>query len=289
MLLLVWDADRFSQFWAVRFGIYTGLILTVQFSMQVALSSELAIGFVLGVVSIVPLLIGYVISRDGIHYLWRNWAEQWVKITTGVIVLLLPVGLYFGGATLIIAILCAAVLACPVIAIVTSYRLWVHIERESAQIMFVKLLSFLGWGGAWGTAGFIAINRVLDLYSQLPDTPPDCYVATASANGHPALVGGQTITLADGRKVMISRQLQILKVGELVLRHVAPKFHRGIRIVYDWAGPKLAQRVRSPWVADIGYLFFKPFEWLTMLILNLWLPEQAGKVDQIYLGRPNLD
>ncbi len=284
MCLLLWDADRFSQLWVVRFGIYTGVILAIQFGVQVVLSGDLALGFVIGAVAFVPLIVGYIGARAAIGYLWRNRAEKRVQKMMLILILPLLVALYYSAAAILIRMLCVAVLACPIIAVLTSYRLWLFVEKEAVGQTVVKVLSFVGWGGLWGAAGVIAINRMLDLYIQLPDSPPDCYVATASANGHQRLVGAQTIVLADGRQVLISRQLQVLKAGELVLRQSAPQLHRAIRVVYDWIGPKMASRVRGPWLADIGFLFFKPFEWLTAYGLSRFMPDLFEKVDSIYVG-----
>ena len=284
MLLLLWDAARFSKFWFIRLGIYTGLILAIQYSVQVALSNELVIGFVFGGVAIIPVILGYIGIKLGVQYVWRNRESRNVLIIAGVIALAAIVGLVFGAGIILIGVLCAAVVACPLIAAMTSWRLWVTIDWQSYKNLTFKISSLITWGGAWGIAGYFAIDEVFDLYTQLPSNPPSCYVATASAKGHRRLVQPVTTTLENGQILLVTRQLQILKAGELVLREVAPKLHYGLRLVYDLVGPKLAGRIQTPWSADLGYLFFKPFEWLTLLLLRWLLPAQFRKVERFYLG-----
>ncbi|MEM8862452.1 MAG: DUF6688 family protein, partial [Chloroflexota bacterium] len=57
-----------------------------------------------------------------------------------------------------------------------------------------------------------------------------------------------------------------------------------IRLVYDWIGPKLAARVNNKWSADVGYLFFKPFELITLCLIKLFLPKQLSKIKRFYTG-----
>ncbi|MEM8860744.1 MAG: hypothetical protein AAGD96_20670, partial [Chloroflexota bacterium] len=204
MLLLLWNASRFSKFWWVRFGVYTGLILALQFSFQVALSNELVIGFVFGAMAAIPVVIAYYGLKFGIRYVWQNRDNQTVLIVAAVIAILLIVGAVFGGAIILIGVLCAAVLACPLIAILTAIRLFITIDRQNGQKLATKIVSFAGWGALWGSAGYIAISRVFDLYAQLPTDPPDCYVATASAKGHAKLVGSRPIALENGAVLQVS-------------------------------------------------------------------------------------
>lgn len=285
MLLLLWDASKFSSFWWVRLGVYTGLILAVQFSIQVALSTELVIGFIFGVVAILPTIIGYYALKLGVQYVWQHRDNKQVLIVTAVVTTVLIVGLVFGGGVVLIGVLCAAVLACPLIAVLTAIRLFMTIDKHNGKQLPLKIMSFVGWGTLWGGAGYVAINQVFDLYTQLPTEPPNCYVATASAKGHARLVGSRPVTLANGSVLLVSRQLQILKAGELVLRQLVPNVHRFIRLVYNRIGPKLAVCIRSKWSADVGYFCFKPLEWITLLLIYLFLPAQLSKIRHFYMGK----
>lgn len=62
-------------------------------------------------------------------------------------------------------------------------------------------------------------------------------------------------------------QLRTLICAEVVLHKVCPVARRVFRGVYDWVGPRLARRVRTPWQADLAYLTMKPLEWAAWLLL----------------------
>lgn len=284
MVLLLWDPERFAKYWLVRLGIYSGLILAIQYSVQVVLSNELVIGFAFGGIAIVPVVLGYYGLKLGIQFVWRNRENRNVLIIAGIIALVAIIGLVFSAGIILIGVLCTAVLACPLIAAVTSWRLWIIIDRYNRKNLTFKILSLVGWSGTWGVASYFAINRVFELYTQLPAAPPNCYIATASAQGHPHFVQSSPVTAQNGQTIMVTSQLQILKAGELVLREIAPKGHRAMRRVYDYIGPVLAARIQSRWSADIGYIFFKPFELVTLFLLKRLLPNQLDKIDQFYKG-----
>ena len=86
MVLLLWNQGRFSRFWFVRFGIYTGAVLAIQFSIQTMLAGDLGIGFVIGVLCIMPFFglnwfIGWLI---GLIKRARHNENFW-KVTAGIV------------------------------------------------------------------------------------------------------------------------------------------------------------------------------------------------------------
>lgn len=136
-----------------------------------------------------------------------------------------------------------------------------------------------GWSGVgvltWiagylGTLALVA-RKMDEVYAQLPASPPEsCYVATAAARGHRAIVS--------------PKQLQRLKAAELVLRRRSPRRHRGMRAVYDRIGPSLARRLSHPLLADLAYLSLKPAEGLACCIL--WWDEYTNRARRPRRGAP---
>lgn len=116
------------------------------------------------------------------------------------------------------------------------------------------------WLFAWLVTFGTQLVQAFGTYERLTPEPPDgdCFVVTAAAQGHPRFVGSRLAP--DGRRV--NAQLETLRELEAQLRASAPRFHAGLRAVYDRLGPIAAARISSPWRADVAYLALKPLEWL---------------------------
>lgn len=294
MLLLLWHADRFSRFWFVRLGIYTSVILTLQFTVQMMFSGDLSAGLFIGAMCIVPLFMLNWFIGWLIEFVKENRTEDYFwKVIGGVSALVIfafigSILFGFGGGipvVLVIGPLAAGVALAPVWACLTAYKLISQIEMYQAKHVAIKAISGAGWTAAYGASAYIAIDRVFELYTQLPTEAPQCYVATASAKGHRRFVNSSVVEMGNGELLLVTKQLQVLKAGELVLRETVPSLHRGMRRVYDSVGPNLASRIQNRWAADLGYLLFKPFEWVTLFLLKRILPNQFGKVRRFYTGR----
>ena len=97
-------------------------------------------------------------------------------------------------------------------------------------------------GRDWGDAIRRQQSRSVTgrVYSKLPlEDPSGCYIATAAARGHPAIVKSWPVQLAGGKILQVNRQLAILKAGELALRALAPRLHCALRWIYDFVGPMI--------------------------------------------------
>ncbi|NBD36231.1 MAG: hypothetical protein GVY30_09575, partial [Chloroflexi bacterium] len=127
-----------------------------------------------------------------------------------------------------------------------------------------------------------AIAKALEVYAALPTSPPDCYIATAAAHGHPRFVQSKRIIDARGQAMWINPQVRYLKCAELALRAVWPAAHRLGRMLYDYLGARLARRITHPLVADAVYLTLKPFEWSARAILKLLYPEVVNITARFY-------
>lgn len=273
MLLLLIKPKQMSAYDGVRLGIYTGFILAFQYALAVLI---------------------YLIPFRSFHILAENLLILGVIIVGGTAVLLLPklwnaIGNRWGrkglvGATILaigfagfgggIFILLVAPIACLALAGKLSWQLW----RNFDQPLYLSkkgVFAGLGWLTGYIVSWQLAIYKTVDLYNQLPtEPPPDCYVVTAATHGHEQFVGR-----VDG----VTPQLQRLKCGELAFMTVAPRWHKGIRRVYDLVGPRLARHVRrSAYLADLAYLLIKPLEWVVLLLLRVVLPNSNQLIQKMY-------
>jgi hypothetical protein len=142
------------------------------------------------------------------------------------------------------------------------------------------------WLGAHVIAWRYDILKMYELYAQLPPTPPpDCYIATAAARGHPAFVRAQRVQRADGTTLCVNAQLQWLKCAELALLAIQPRLHKRLRALYDVVGRPLAHTIENPFAADAAYLLLKPSERAAAFLLWLVVPEIHTIVEKMYIER----
>ena len=105
-------------------------------------------------------------------------------------------------------------------------------------------------------------------YAALPDTPPNCFVATAAARGHACVVGPRIRVSHHGRTQEATRQLRTLWAFEERWARRAPRSHAAFRRVYNIAGPLVAARITTPFAADLAHLAIKPLELAARAVLK---------------------
>lgn len=106
------------------------------------------------------------------------------------------------------------------------------------------------------------------LYSNLPNNPPSCFVATAATRGHRSIVGPFLEIERHGRKRKANRQLLTLWQFEAAWSVHAPRTHRTFRRFYNQLGPAIAARITSPWMADAAYILIKPTEFVAQIVVR---------------------
>jgi hypothetical protein len=119
--------------------------------------------------------------------------------------------------------------------------------------------------GLLGTFPFWLISGVWSrgLFDTLPDkAPTGCFIVTAASRGHPRCVGPFVEVFRHGRPLRANHQLIVFWQFEDRWRKAAPHSHTLCRKLYNRAGPAIASRIRSPWLADLVYLSLKPLELL---------------------------
>ncbi len=288
LFLLFSPRERAQEFW-VRLGIYTGVLLSLLFTILALIAVESAAFVAIG------LWLASLIVWPVLRWIARKVGVKW----TALIVLGL-VGLLYVGYILFAVISSGSfspyILVNPfyfllgflvgsapfwvlLIMSTTSYRLMRYYET---RFTLLRGLGILAWLGGFAASWSLAIMRMLQLYSELPPQPPDCYIATAAANGHPRFVGSHEVTLSNGAHMRVNAQLQRLKCAELALKATLPGLHKILRIMYDKAGYPLARRMTNPFVADAAYLLLKPAELVAFYTLRKLVPEINILIRRLY-------
>lgn len=269
-LLLLIDPDRFARSFLIRFGIYSGAALALQYSILLFLYL-----FDNKLVYAIFLLWLFPLYYPRFH----RWAvRRWnVRLVGWLIGILLVTALAIGfsiAREFLFFIVVGLVIAGPFWSLLIALQAgrWLYQTSETRHIV-LRGLGVTAWAASYIIAWRYDILKMYELYAELPLVPPDCYIATAAAKGHPKFVGSKMVQLANGNSMHLNRQLQIFKCAELALLALAPRFHNVLREIYDSMGRPLARAIHHPLLADAAYLLLKPFEWLAGFTLRRLLPE----------------
>ncbi|MGC1379371.1 MAG: DUF6688 family protein [Anaerolineales bacterium] len=282
LLLLLIAPQRFALRFAIRFGVYTGMALATQYVVLVTGMGASYIFISAAILILSKWFYGKV--KPG----WRvGYAVIWL-------VLIITIGLFIYHPSFqieslksfltlaplgaLVVILETSPLLCFAVMAVTSVKLF-KIYEVKPPVLLWPITSLIAWLAAYAFAWRFSILQAIEIYHSLPKSPPDCYIATASARGHRCIAHSNILATANGA-VWVTTQLQMLKCAELALTALAPRLHALLRRGYDWFGPPLARKLTNPFLADLAYLTLKPFEWAATLILKTIVPE----IDE-YAGR----
>lgn len=263
---------RDPHYFFIRLGIYTSVLLTLQYSILAGaylLSESTNPSFLL--LWIFPVFY-FVIYRWAVAK-WTARRVNNILFILVAVVLLIAVVIFTPNilAFALIVLTVAAPFWCFLIALRAAIWLFKNYETRFVPAHW---LSLTAWLGAYIAAWRFNILKMYELYAQLPPTPPpDCYIATAAAHGHPTFVRARIIRQGDGTVMCVNAQLQRLKCAELAVLAVNPYLHARLRRIYDRLGQPLARNIRNPFAADLAYLLLKPLECLAAFILKLVIPE----------------
>ena len=272
-LLLLYDTDRFAKSFFVRFGIYSGVFLALQYSILTIFALEVS------PYSILVLLVYFspVLITKAYRWLIAKWDAALIgKIALGAGIVVMIVCMLIWGNVLSPFVLLIFIIgiASPFWSFMLAGQLalWLLKNYES-KFTLLRGLGLVAWLASYIYALRFNILKMYELYAALPPQPPDCYIATAAAKGHPQIVRSKTIRLENGNLIKVNSQLQHLKCLELAILAIAPKLHHWIRRVYDVVGRKLAVHIKNSFLADIAFLILVPVEWISLLVLKLLIPE----------------
>lgn len=262
----------------VRFGITTGFILSLAYTALAIISFDLLSDqtsiFMITIFFVLPLLLALLVTKvftfikQLLHseigkvlflviasifgyLIWSNRGLREIVISFAFIFVLSP------GATLGFAFLAYKQLGFPI-----------------PSLKFV-----LPYLSAYSIALGFAIQKTIHEYSLLPKSPPDCFIATAAAKGHPTITKSWSIT----PNFRATRQLQTFKLCEFVLRHTSPTVWRVLRKFYNRTGYGLAKHISTPLISDLVYISLLPLEFTISILLKLLLPNSTILRDQLFV------
>jgi hypothetical protein len=282
--LLLIDSVRYSQMYFVRFGVYTGALLAFHYSVLSGLfffnssSCPLLWSWILPLS--LPKLYSIVVKK------WNAELVNTILASLVVAIFLLSIiltkNIWFPAVFTLAVLTAAAPFWCLLIMLRAAIALFKSYE---ARLTLPRGLGLVAWIAGYVAAWRFDILKMYELYNALPpQPPPDCYIATAAAQGHPQFVGSWLVERANGETVQVNKQLQILKCAELACMAVQPHFHRTFRRVYDVVGKPLATSIRNPFWADLAYLLLKPWDMLARFVLGIIVPEIDLIASKMYMN-----
>jgi hypothetical protein len=281
-IYLLYSYQRFSQYFIVRFGIYSGVILSLQYAILLMITFvETGLGFC-ALVCIISCVIALLFSRSLDKYGLRRFIA--ISILLLLIVVVITIRFDDSGnlaSSIIVGIFVAGPIWTNIIYTSTSISLFRQNELFRS-FRFEEGYGALAWLAAYITSWRFAVLETIEIYNALPTSPPpDCYIATAAARGHARFVRSESIELCSS-VVRINPQLRYFKCGELALWTLLPAVHQVCRKVYDRVGCKLAGMIRCAFVADVVFVSLKPIEWCLQIVLKLMIPELDAFAHRVY-------
>jgi hypothetical protein len=181
MAVIVIAPHRAAQSWLFRLALYSGTILSAQYTLIQAIaivepSSLLSFGTILAVgVSAIATLMALgalwivpLVPRIKTAY----WAPCVILLLVAAVVgwrIALPVILI---SAMLVAIVAPALTLAAYLRV--SFIVWKLASQDSHADAPLRLRVPLVWLATYGTAWVVAFINAIDLYNSLPKTPPDC-------------------------------------------------------------------------------------------------------------------
>ena len=275
-----------SQHLVIRVGIFTGVIVSLQFLLLImAMTSAITLFAALFAgpgLAMVVFALSWVATRI------RRFTIRALMIFTTAIAVLIALlhatvtswtEFFASVLALSLPVLAATPTLCLISYCRASYFVAVRsdLRADWRERPLVAGASVVAWMVLWMTSWKYALDIMFDKYSKLPTTDPNCYVSAAAASGHRWLVG----TDESG----VNSQMRRLKFLEFACAAVSPHCHRSIRRCYNRWGPLLATICKSNrYFSDVTYLLLKPLE-LFSTILAWAASVPASRLSEIYSVR----
>ncbi len=126
-------------------------------------------------------------------------------------------------------------------------------------------------------------------FSQKTPPPPEYYkghyLCTVAAGGHRGLVKPTRYGIRRGERIIVNRQLCIANAFEELIQERTPRLHKRVRSFYDTYGYPIAEKITTPFKADIVYILMKPLEWIFLLALYTFDTEPERRIALQYTNR----
>lgn len=283
---------------AVRLGLYTGIILALQYTLiqasafqwygmagaAIGLASNFLVLGILKVFELIPrrIMIYIAVGLAGIITLLILASVIGGRLPLAPVNSLVGLPLGAGIASLALApAWCTGVYTRATLLALRSNQ---NSDQKSPAL--ATFIAWIPWLGGYASAWKLSITNAIALYAALPPSAPGCYIATAAAAGHRRFVGSTLTRAGDGAIYPANQQLRRLKCVEIAIAVVCPNVHRLIRRIYDYLGPPLARRIAPhPLVADIAYAILKPVEWASFGLLIAIAPGVRVTISNLYPTR----
>jgi hypothetical protein len=276
--LLLIDTVHYSQIHFIRLGIYTGVLLAFQYSILSGLFFFKDWNTSLNGLYLVVLWLSPAFVPKIYRLMAKKWGAKAVNVallTLVVVILLISMIIVRSPFFPLFFILVGLTIAAPFWCFLLALRaaIWLR-QKYEFKLTLPRGLGLAAWIAGYVAAWRFDILKMYELYAALPpQPPPDCYIATAAARGHPGIVGSWLIQPTNGKSIQVNKQLQVLKCAELALMAVNPRLHQWLRELYDMLGRPLARNIQNPFVADLAYLLLIPWECMAGLLLKRIIPE----------------
>lgn len=287
LALLIWIVYPNSSRWfPVRYAIYAGTILGVQFSAEALIAYHVIVlsmtALVAPILAFLVWVIYTLLSR------MRRFGILEVLVLTTLVAVLTAMIQYLqlgSRVSVIFNSLSVCVLgATPILFAVSFFRSSIfvahaeharrllpsaqHTSTATAASLVGQGLAVAAWGSAWLVAWRAAILAMYADYALLP-TQPNCYVSSAAAGGHRWLVGSQDVWIGS-KRCRVNLQMRRLKFLEFALATSLPGFHKRLRYVYNKLGPWMARHcARNPWISDGTFLVLYPLAFFANVLRRL--------------------
>lgn len=261
----------------VRLGIYTGVPLSLHFLVLLLLIYDGPM-----IILIAMVWPCWHVGLWVLNYFWRRQISLWhvMAIMTMCAVLLAVFRQHaLAAVNLPLAAGMFLLVAAPGLNVVAycqaAWSVYGSQSSVARRTRFGMLGVFVLWIVAWLLGWRWAILVMLDEYSKLPTTNPNCYMSNAAAYAHPLLTGA-------ARPGEVTACMRRLKFLEIVMRATAPTLHQMIRCEYDrWCPPLAAVCQHNVILASLTRLGLVPLELLAEL-LRVGLRIGRKQVDRIY-------
>jgi hypothetical protein len=148
----------------------------------------------------------------------------------------------------------------PIWYAIRFWRLFKQSKLNKVSYLFAAISQLPFWG--------YATYQAKVEYLKLPEFMPDCFIATASSNGLPFIVGKSINYQHKGNSINVSQQMIHFWAFEKLWREKAPYSHIRFRRFYNIWGRKLANHINNPLLASVSFILLKPIEWIARIILK---------------------
>lgn len=95
------------------------------------------------------------------------------------------------------------------------------------------------------------------------------YLVTIAAHGNPKMVKPLFVGKRHGRKIKVTRQLQVCNAFEQIMEEHIPRIHKPLRKFYDWLQIPIHKWKHNRLLANCLFLFFVPLQKVFFLTLIL--------------------